>query len=640
MRALLILLVVAAVAPAQNPFTSSWSQQPDRPWAGPDFWANRLQDWRLANGRLECVASEARLAFRTLHLLTRRLTGAGGFTTSVRLGGEGGASSAHAGFLIGVGGDALDWRAASIVHQWPGRGAGYYAGVTPDGRVFFEDREQAQVRVQRAEGSSEGQGLAGVVLKLEVTPAGAGRLRMALSAASSSGDTVSALTLELPASRCVGNLALVAHPGKANEGGLVRWWFNEWSVSGDGVLARDDRALGPIICAQHVLSKGTLGMTAQLMPVGPSDPKEVTLHVKNGSGQWRVAARAPVVVPGYTATFKVEQWPSARDVPYRVAYGLADKGGGETMQGFQGIVRKDPVAEDEIVVAGFTGNHNNSHQIGAQPTNWVGGMWFPHQDIVDRVKLHDPDLLFFSGDQLYEGRSPTFADRAHIKEDYLYKWYLWCWAYRDLTRNIPCVTIPDDHDVFQGNVWGEYGRKARKDTHGGYVHPADFVKMVDRTQTSHLPTSPHPGPLEQGIRAYYTSITYGRIGFAVLEDRKFKSGCGGGRLPDTGTRRDDHINNPAFDVSRADVEGLTLLGPEQLGFIDRWGQDWTNEDMKMAMSQTIFGGMATHHGGGLQRLIADLDSNGWPQSGRKRALSALRRCFAFHLGGDQHLATI
>ena len=62
--------------------------------------------------------------------------------------------------------------------------------------------------------------------------------------------------------------------------------------------------------------------------------------------------------------------------------------------------------------------------------------------------------------------------------------------------------------------------------------------------------------------------------------------------------------------------------------------------MKMALSQTIFGNMATHHGPGLNFIIADLDSNGWPQTGRNKAVSALRKGFAFHLAGDQHLATI
>lgn len=62
--------------------------------------------------------------------------------------------------------------------------------------------------------------------------------------------------------------------------------------------------------------------------------------------------------------------------------------------------------------------------------------------------------------------------------------------------------------------------------------------------------------------------------------------------------------------------------------------------MKIAVSQTIFANMATHHGPGLQYLLADMDSNGWPPSKRDLALMALRKGFAFHLGGDQHLATI
>jgi len=48
--------------------------------------------------------------------------------------------------------------------------------------------------------------------------------------------------------------------------------------------------------------------------------------------------------------------------------------------------------------------------------------------------------------------------------------------------------------------------------------------------------------------------------------------------------------------------------------------------------------MATHHGAGLQYLRADLDSNGWPQSGRNRALRAMGN--AVHIAGDQHLASL
>jgi hypothetical protein len=46
------------------------------------------------------------------------------------------------------------------------------------------------------------------------------------------------------------------------------------------------------------------------------------------------------------------------------------------------------------------------------------------------------------------------------------------------------------------------------------------------------------------------------------------------------------------------------------------------------------------HGKPNERLLADLDCNGWPQAGRNRALNELRRAHAVHLCGDQHLAVV
>ena len=90
----------------------------------------------------------------------------------------------------------------------------------------------------------------------------------------------------------------------------------------------------------------------------------------------------------------------------------------------------------------------------------------------------------------------------------------------------------------------------------------------------------------------------------------------------------------------ADVPGATLLGDRQLKYLDHWASDWKETDMKVVLSQTIFGNMATHHGPGLKHLYMDYDSNGWPQTGRNKALRSIRKGFGFMLAGDQHLATI
>ncbi|MCP5115010.1 MAG: twin-arginine translocation pathway signal, partial [bacterium] len=79
---LLILTLTTAVEAAD--FQSAWPKQVERIWAGPEYWANPLQDWRISRGRLECVVSGAN---RNVNLLTHQLSnGAGAFEISVRLG--------------------------------------------------------------------------------------------------------------------------------------------------------------------------------------------------------------------------------------------------------------------------------------------------------------------------------------------------------------------------------------------------------------------------------------------------------------------------------------------------------------------------------------------------------------------------
>lgn len=607
-----------------------------RTWIGPEFWANRLQDWRIADGRIECLADQRRLRMRTLHLLTHRLSGQSApFEISVTTGliprPSETPGNAAAGFLIGAGGKAMDYQSAAIIHGSAGKGAGYFCGIAASGEVFIHDftRPLQEVGFQEPIGEAS--------LSLKAVPQGES-FELTLTARDPASDRIIGSAQEMvPAARLAGNVALVSHPGTTGTGS-GQFWFRDWRLSGDKVEHDASRTFGPIVSTQYTLSKGILKLTAQMAPLGENDRDTIELEVEGDDG-WKSVATAKIIAPGWTATFRVPDWDDERDTPYRVSYRLKPGDGDGKPFYWGGTIRRDPVDKETIVVAGFTGNHNNSHGIDQQPFDWTTGVWFPHDEVTRHVALQEPDLLFFSGDQVYEGDSPSFPDREQIELDYMYKWYLWCWAYRDLCRDIPCIAIPDDHDVYQGNIWGEGGRQTDKDDKGGYVHPAEFVKMVERTQTSNLPDAYDPTPIEQGIGVYYTDLLLGRISLAVIEDRKFKSGCNG-RVPDGGANRADHIVDPAFDVSRADVPGLKLLGDRQIEFLDHWVGDWSGADIKMAVSQTMFAGMATHHGANLQYLIADLDSNGWPQSGRQRALEVLRKGFAFHLGGDQHLATI
>jgi hypothetical protein len=355
----------------------------------------------------------------------------------------------------------------------------------------------------------------------------------------------------------------------------------------------------------YTVQGGTLKLTAQFYPLGKDDPRTARLEVKEGAG-WKEIARTELVERGWTAHFRVERWDSTRDVEYRVAHG--------TGCFYAGRIRKDPADKDEIVLAAFTGNSNADRG--------------PREDIVRNVKAHDADLLFFSGDQVYDhGRHYA-------------SWLVFGRQFGELTRDRPTITIPDDHDVGQSNLWGAGGKVSKLESgpDGGYFRDAEFVKEVERAQTWHLPDPFDPTPIEQGIGVYYTALTVGGIGFAILEDRKWKSGPDG-LVPKMGPRP-DHINDPKYDPKSVDVPGAVLLGDRQHRFLDAWTADWRGQEMKAVLSQTVFANAAHIHGSLGGRLLADLDSNGWPQSGRNRALAAIRKGFALMVGGDQHLATV
>jgi hypothetical protein len=128
------------------------------------------------------------------------------------------------------------------------------------------------------------------------------------------------------------------------------------------------------------------------------------------------------------------------------------------------------------------------------------------------------------------------------------------------------------------------------------------------------------------------------VSFAIIADRMFKTGPE--NLVNTWEGRPDHMKDPNYDVSKLDHPDAILLGERQLNFLEEWAQDWQGADMKCVLSATIFANLANYHGREQMFIQADMDSNGWPQTGRNKALDVIRRGFGFMYAGDQHLTSI
>jgi hypothetical protein len=355
----------------------------------------------------------------------------------------------------------------------------------------------------------------------------------------------------------------------------------------------------------YTVHKGVLKLSAQLYPLYPKETREVRLEIEK-DGAWTEIGKKNVEDLGWCASFRIGNWDDTKNVKYRLRHGEKAV--------FEGLVRKNPRDKKQIVVAALSCNSNKDRGLRPEYTRNIN-----HQD---------PDLVFFAGDQSYDHLQHTAA------------WLKFGLAFRETFRVRPCVTIPDDHDIGQGNLWGEGGKAATfmAGDDGGYFFHPEYVKMVERQQCSHLPDPYDPTPVGQGIGVYYTNLILGGIDFAILEDRKFKTGPRG-RHPMKGPRP-DHIRDPKYDPKVIDTPGLQLLGERQEKFLAAWAGQREGVAMKAVLSQTGFCGGAHIHGAPDNRLHADLDSNGWPQSGRKRAIELIRKANAVHIAGDQHIATL
>ncbi|WP_343851456.1 alkaline phosphatase D family protein [Algoriphagus jejuensis] len=618
-------------------YQSTWENWPDLHWIGPEFWGNRLQDWEIQGGKAACVISGPN---RTLHILTHQLQdGKQDFEQSITLHWRNdtvkGKSKAYAGFRVGAKGKFADYRSAAVFGQ------GLDLGVNGLGQLQIgEQSSDASLDLSQA-----------IYLRMQAKWSGnAYSLTLSASNDPSFAKPIQIQSEGLKPEDLSGNLAIIAHTPKEDQADEALAAFADWKFSGEKITADTKQIFGPIVFAQYTVHRKVLKLTAQLAPVEKVSGLEVQLQLHQG-GKWETVAISALDLEGRYAHFRVENWDKKEMVPYRVFLDFPLKNGKQEFF-YAGEIATQPNPSENLKVAVFSCNADYG---------------FPDQEVSDHVNLHQPDMAMFLGDQFYEGTGGFGIQTSPLEKaylDYLHKWYMFGWSYREIFRNIPAAIIPDDHDVYHGNVWGEGGEHAPSDEgwgyvaqdQGGYKMPAAWVNMIQRTQTCHLPDAFDPTPVKQGIGVYYTDWVYGGVSFAILEDRKFKT-APKNILPKEAQVVNGFIQNLDFDIKKHYDIDADLLGQRQMDFLENWIQDWDVDiQMKSVLSQTNFCTVATLPEGSIIDSIVprlpipkfgeyvsgdapttDMDSNGWPQKGRDEAVRTIRKSFALHIAGDQHL---
>ena len=192
------------------------------------------------------------------------------------------------------------------------------------------------------------------------------------------------------------------------------FWFDDLEISGTKIRQEEGNRFGAILWAMYTNSRNVLKLTAQLAPVSAQTKSKVHFEVMENDN-WEKLGSSVLNTSSYTATFRIDNWDPAKEVKYRISYTEVLKNGEETEYEYFGTIRQDPV-DQPLVFGGLTCQY---------------GYGFPYTPLVKNLVKEDPDILYFSGDQLYEGnggysiiRFP--AERAIL--NYLGKWFMFGWA--------------------------------------------------------------------------------------------------------------------------------------------------------------------------------------------------------------------
>ena len=183
------------------------------------------------------------------------------------------------------------------------------------------------------------------------------------------------------------------------------------------------------ICfAMYTVHENILKLTAQFNPIRNFESFEASLEIKE-NGKWVKKAETTIIYPGYTAPFRIENWDDTKEYKYRVNH--------DNKAFYKGIIKKNPINKDTFVMAALTCNSIYPNHGGD----------ISKDDLVKNIIHLNPDLIFFSGDQVYDH-----------SEHYLY-WLKFGRDFGEVLRNTPSVILPDDHDIGHGNLWGQGGKK-------------------------------------------------------------------------------------------------------------------------------------------------------------------------------------
>ena len=626
-----------------------WNEIPNQAWLGYSFWCNSYLDWKVEDNRV--IAFPYRKHKRTAHFSAYQIKHKKGFlNASVNLGFSNLENSGYLGILIGGGNAKLNEKTNLLIHNNLPNSNTHLISVSKTGKLSLIKYGTDSIIYQHQLDTNLLIDSTGINLDIKYKSFKDSTL-IKLEVSNLNNfifkDSVILKNSYIP----TGSIALTY----SCENSFKKFgWFDDLNITGD--VFKKSETTGPIISSFHTVTQDSIFITFQLQPFQFVDADNFTLFLKTKKTTLKYTNFKYDSLANQLR-FRVPSIQKKKNINYEIEYI-----GKQTIGNFslKGNIKAIPPKKELVVMAlncnGFSFMHEGKFK--------YDDLWYPYEQIEEGFKTFNPDLIVFLGDQFYESRPNMPINTVPFcYQDYLYKWNLFCLQFRDLTANTPTIILTDDHDIYQGNLWGENGSSAKenltaqlndqyqqnydtwKQDNGGYLMPTNFVNMAIKSQTSHLPK---PFNKESSLLTnYYTSYKYGDFDFAILEDKKFKSAP-------------TKINQPIFNgiplndnltTDQLNNKSLRLLGEKQLGFLDKFLSKKA-KGIKIVLTQSAYASLTTINKeshplkdlpatlSGKHKLNRDMDTNGWPKNGRDKALDIVGSTPTLFLAGDQHMGSV
>jgi hypothetical protein len=401
-------------------FSTRWGEFGATGWMGPDWWPHPVAGWHSSTNGAACTLPAETVGL--LALSTRAFdASAQPYEITLEVTGMRAGPNAVCGLLLGLDHPFGD-PAARLDADHPA----VLASISGSGAVKLQivtNILQASATAAERPGAATAMP-ARIALRLYGRAmASRGMLVLSCIDAASGNELGRASLWQLAPRATQGHLAVLVR----GAGPALR--IAEFAVRSTRLTSREAGAAGPILGAWFRYDGNELHLTAQLMPMPADAATGARLQILK-SLDWHTVAIGQRSATDERLRFHVSNWPSAYDMPYRIAYDLTDLAGTVHTFYWGGTVPRLSLATGTLLLAVLPSTDAVTPPLPPRPR---ASLW-PFLDArLPHLVAHAPDLVCF---QSTNGAPLLRAQQAPTQAD-----YDWLLTMRDILRDTPALGV-------------------------------------------------------------------------------------------------------------------------------------------------------------------------------------------------------